>query len=74
MDIVSIRRKNDTVEFKCSQIANIATNELDSIYLSAKAEGGKEYEFYLKPTEVLILACAIESSMGLLAWGEGAAE
>lgn len=68
---VDIRRKNDTVEFSCKHTVD---TEVGGVELQARVRNEDVYTFRLKPEEILVLDDAIRSSMGVLAWGEGAAE
>lgn len=68
---VDIRRKNDTVEFSCKHTLDTEDGGID---LLARVSNEDTYTFRLKREEILILDDAIRSSMGILAWGEGAAE
>ena len=70
-DCVDIRRKNDTVEFSCKHTLDTAEGGIE---LWARVSNEDTYTFRLRREEILILDDAIRSSMGLLAWGEGAAE
>ena len=70
-DYVDIRRKNDTVEFSCKHTLDTAEGGIE---LWARVSNEDTYTFRLRREEILILDDAIRSSMGLLAWGEGAAE
>ena len=70
-DCVDIRRKNDTVEFSCKHTLDTAEGGIE---LWARVSNEDTHTFRLRREEILILDDAIRSSMGLLVWGEGAAE
>lgn len=72
-----IRRKNDSVLFYCDHIYNIGPKgDKHGVKLEAYIDGEPDsgHSYILDKDEIVILRHAIESSMGVLAWGEGAAE